>query len=80
MKSELIRLNQDLLVRDNKADNKVSFECIICFEPLDLDTATECIKCEVAICKKDKIKLEDYPCPNCRSYYGFKENISRYHR
>lgn len=62
--------------------NTVSFECVICYELLDLATASECLECEVAICRKDCQILEqnNQCCPNCRSTEGFKKKLSRNHK
>ena len=50
------KLSQDYLEPSHK--NTVSFECIICYEHLDLNTASECLECEVAICRNDCSILE----------------------
>ena len=54
----------------------------MCFNPIDLDDACECLECEVALCKTDyeSISGKDQPCPNCQSTDGFKKKLSRDHK
>jgi len=74
------KLSKEHLAPEHR--DTISFECIICYELLDLNTACECLECEVAICRHDCQILEqnNQTCPYCRSSEGFKKKLSRSHK
>jgi len=43
----------DIKYLTSDSDKTVNFECCVCMDPIDIDSACECLECEVAICKKD---------------------------
>jgi len=46
------------MLSPNSKNNTTSFECIICFEPINVQEACECLECEVAICMNDCLSIE----------------------
>ena len=79
--NQIMKLSSDWLAGE-PSNSHTGFECVVCYEALDLDTACECLECEVAICKKDceLIEKSGQGCPHCRSTQGFKKRLSRHHR
>lgn len=75
------KLSSDYLKRPDHSQIDVDFECIVCLQPLDIDTAGECLTCEVAICRHDIDQLDGGKCPQCRQQdKGFRDSLGRHHR
>ena len=87
MAAEPIR---QLSVKDavKRVQPEVDYECIVCFELLDVDTAKECPECGIGICDDCCQGLKGaarpiggarFDCPQCRKNSKFDKKLSRHH-